>query len=345
MTGSAFFADMLQAYEVSHLFFVPTVMYPTLRELDARGIRSVMTHGEKAASYMADGYARALRKPGFCMAQNVGGANLAAGVKDAYLACSPVVAITGGPFAEYRYRHEYQEVEHFRMFDPVTKLNAVVDRIDRLPDLMRQAFRAATTGTPRPVHLEMRGHMGNVVEEEGDLELVVEAPFKGYPAFRPEAEQALVRQAARRLAQAERPMIVAGGGVTASDAGPELLALADRLGIPVATSLNAKELIPGDHPLNVGVVGTYSRWCANRLVSEADLVFFVGSHAGSQVTHHWQYPPVGTPAIQLDIDPLEIGRNYPIEIGLQGDAKATLRRLLDVAETPRARTAWHERVR
>src|SRR4051812_38004559 len=120
MTGSRYFAEMVQAYGLSHLFFVPTILFPALAEMEDLDICRVMTHGEKAAAYMADGYARAARKPGLCMAQSVGAANLAAGLKDAYLAGSPVIAISGGPAPEYRYRHAYQEIEDFPMFGPVT---------------------------------------------------------------------------------------------------------------------------------------------------------------------------------------------------------------------------------
>jgi acetolactate synthase-1/2/3 large subunit len=294
---------------------------------------------------MADGYARALHKPGFCMAQTVGAANLAAGLRDAYLAGSPVIAITGGRQPETMYRHVYQEIEDLPMFNSVTKFNAQVDKVERLPDLLRQAFRAATSGPPGPVHLEMRGSHGHVVEEEGELELIVEAPFLQYPAFRPEPEGERVREAARVLTEAQRPVIVAGGGVTASQAAPEVVELAERLWIPVATSLNGKGTIPDDHQLSVGVVGTYSRSCANRVVAEADLVFFIGSHTGSQVSNNWRIPAIGTPVIQLDIDPQELGRNYPNTVSLVGDAKVTLRRLLEVLKPASLKAEWIQRVK
>jgi acetolactate synthase I/II/III large subunit len=344
MTGSRFFAEAMQSYGVTHVFFVPTIMLPALAEMEDMNIRRVMTHGEKAAAYMADGYARASRKPGICMAQTVGAANLAAGLRDAYLAGSPVIAITGGRQPETMYRHVYQEIEDLPMFNTVTKFNAQVDTVERLPDLLRQAFRAATSGAPGPVHLEMRGSHGHVVEEEGELELIVEAPFLQYPAFRPEPEGERVREAARVLIEAQRPVIVAGGGVTASQAAPEVVELAKRLWIPVATSLNGKGTIPDDHQLSVGVVGTYSRSCANRVVAEADLVFFIGSHTGSQVTNNWRIPAIGTPVIQLDIDPLELGRNYPNTVSLLGDAKVTLRRLLEVLKPAALKAEWVQRV-
>ncbi|HEY7490063.1 MAG TPA: thiamine pyrophosphate-binding protein [Candidatus Tectomicrobia bacterium] len=344
MTGSRFFAEAMQRYGVTHVFFVPTILLPALAEMEDMHIRRVMTHGEKAAAYMADGYARASHKPGICMAQTVGAANLAAGLRDAYLASSPVIAITGGRQPETKYRHVYQEIEDLPMFSTVTKFNAQVDTVERLPDILRQAFRAATTGAPGPVHLELRGSHGHVAEDEADLELLFEEQFMRYPAFRPEPEGERVREAASVLARAQRPVIVAGGGVMASQAAPEVVALAERLSIPVATSLNAKGTIPDDHALSVGVMGSYSRWCANRVVAEADLVFFIGSHTGSQVTNNWRIPAIGTPTIQLDIDPLELGRNYPNTVSLVGDATVTLRRLLEVVPPVAPRTAWMQRV-
>jgi acetolactate synthase-1/2/3 large subunit len=343
MTGSRFFAEAMHAYGVTHIFFVPTMLLPAMAEMEDMNIRRVVTHGEKAAAYMADGYARASHKPGICMAQNIGASNLAAGLRDAYMACSPVIAITGGPDPDSRYRYLYQEVEDFSMFDPVTKFNARIDKLSRLPDLLRQAFREATTGTPRPVHLQTRGNHGQVVEEEGNLELIVEEQFKQYPAFRPEPTLEHVRAAAQALASAQRPVIVAGGGVTASQAAPEVVELAEKLSIPVATSLNGKQTISDDHPLALGVVGTYSRRCANQAVAEADLVFFIGSHTGGQVTNNWKIPRPGTAVIQLDLSPSDLGRNYPNTVSLLGDAKVTLRRLIDEVKPTEPRTGWIRR--
>jgi len=138
---------------------------------------------------------------------------------------------------------------------------------------------------------------------------------------------------------------VAGGGVTLSAAEAELRALAERLNIPVATSLNAKGSIADNHPLSVGVCGTYSRACANRAVAEADLVFFVGSRTGSQVTTNWTIPAPGTAVIQLDIDGEELGRNYPNSVSLLGDARSGLRMLLDAAAPSSGRSAWLARIR
>lgn len=346
MTGSRLFAELLQGYGVTHVFYLPAIMLKGLAEMEDMPIRRIMTHGEKSAAYMADGYARASGRPGVCLAQQIGASNLAAGLRDAYMACSPLIAITGGHTPAARYRNAYQEVEDFSQFDAVTKLNARVDDVTRLPDLMRQAFRAATSGAPRPVHLQLSGLHGQVADTQAELQPLVEAQFSRVPAFRPEPEPARVREAAALLARAQRPIIVAGGGVTSSQAAAEVVALAEKLQIPVATSLNAKATIADAHPLAVGVAGTYSRACANRAVAEADLVFFVGSHTGGQLTVNWRIPPAGTPVIQLDIDPLELGRNYPNSVALLGDAKVTLQRLIEVAQPrlPQAAQAWTGRV-
>jgi acetolactate synthase-1/2/3 large subunit len=342
-TGAQLFAEMVRGYGLQAVFFVPTILYPALAAMEGWGLKRVMTHGEKAAAYMADGYARAARRPGIAMAQMVGAANLAAGLKDAFLYGAPVIAITGGPEPQHRHRGVYQEADDRALFVPLTKWQARVDRVDRLPDLLRQAFRVAVAGLPGPVHLELRGHMGQVLEEEADLDLVIEEAFATYPPFRPVAEPERLRAALEALYRAERPVIVADAGVIVSDAGAEVVALAERLRIPVATSLDAKEIIPATHPLAIGVAGTYSRWCANRLLREADLVFFIGSTTASQVTAHWQCPPLGTRTIQLHIAPEEIGRNYAAPLGLCGDPKATLQALLALADEGPPRTSWLSR--
>ncbi len=341
MTGAKFMADMFKAYGVTHVFLVPAILRRALAEMDLIGIKRVITHGEKAAAYMADGYARASGKPGICMAQSVGAANLAAGLQDAYLGLSPVIALTGHKRTDEQYRNAYQEIEHSKPFASVTKFSAVVDNAEQLPQLLRQAFREATTGAPAPVHLDIQGMTGDfATEAEGDLELIFESTFAQRPAFRPEADPESVRAAARALTSAQRPVIVAGGGVTSSEAQQEVVELAEMLNIPVATSLNAKGTITDNHPLAVGVVGSYSRWCANRVVNEADLVFYIGSHTGSQVTNEWRVPSPGTPVVQIDIDPRELGRTYPAEVAMHGDAKATLRRLIEVLEPIGGRSDW-----
>jgi acetolactate synthase I/II/III large subunit len=343
MTGAECLADMLAGYGVTHVFMVPAVLRRTFAEMERRTkIARVHCHGEKSAAYMADGYARASGKPGICMAQVIGALNLSAGLRDAHLAHSPVIAMTGGRDPKTKFRKVYQEVDDVPAFEPVTKFNATIDEVARIPDMVRQAFRVATSGAPGPVHLQFRGNEGQVDLEEAEMEALVEAQFARVPPFRPEPEAAHVKAALDLLQNAARPIFVVGGGARASGAGRELVALAEALQIPVATSLNGKDCIPGTHPLSVGVVGSYSRESANRAVNLADLVCFIGSESGGMTTHFWAVPKIGVAAIQIDIEPESLGRNYPLQASVLGDAKAVLSAMLKQADkaTAKKREAW-----
>jgi acetolactate synthase-1/2/3 large subunit len=333
MTGAECLAEMLKGYGVTHVFMVPAVLRRTFVEMERRSaIKRIHTHGEKSAAYMADGYARTSGRPGICMAQVIGALNLAAGLRDAWLAHSPVIAMTGGREPKTKFRKVYQEIDDMPAFEPVTKFNATVDDVTRFPDMVRQAFRTAVSGTPGPVHLQFGGNEGQIDLEEAELEPLVEERFARVPPFRPEPDRGSVLGAVKLMHEAERPVIVSGGGVRASGAAAELVALAEALQIPVATSLNGKDSIPGTHPLSVGVVGSYSRESANRVVNGADLVCFIGTETGGMTTHFWAVPKIGVPAIQIDIDAEALGRNYPLTAAVNGDAKVTLARMLKHAD-------------
>jgi acetolactate synthase-1/2/3 large subunit len=347
-TGAIVLADMLKAFGVTHIFMVPAVLRRTMVEIENRtDIKRLHVHSEKSAVYMADGYARASGRPGVCMAQVIGALNVAAGLRDAHLAHSPVIAMTGGRDPNTKFRKVYQEVDDIPAFEPVTKMNVTVDEAGRFPDMVRQAFRTAVSGCPGPVHLQFRGNEGQVDLGDCEAEALTEDQFASVPPFRPAPDDASVKKAVELLQKAERPIFVAGGGTKSSGAGAELLALAERLAIPVATSLNGKDTFPSTHPLSAGVVGTYSRESANRAVSEADLVFFIGTETGGMTTHFWAVPKIGTPAIQIDIEPESIGRNYPLQAAIQGDAKVTLARMVELsdASTAAGRSSWTDRIK
>ena len=341
MTGARALAEMLDGYGVTHVFMVPAILRRTMVELEQFGVRRIQTHGEKSAAYMADGYARMAGRPGVCMAQAVGALNLAAGLRDAHLAHSPVIAFTGGLHPQMAGRGVYQEVDDFPAFFNVTKFNTSVDRPEQIPDSIRQAFRSAVSGCPGPAHVRFAGNEGQVDIVEGDLDPWVDKNFSSAPAVRPLPHPDHVAAALDLLNRARRPVIVAGGGVRTSRACGQLVALAEHLSIPVATSLNGKDTIPGAHPLSVGVAGTYSRSAANRVVNRADLVCFIGSSTGSMTTHFWQVPPPGTPTIQIDINPDVLGRNYPLQAHINADARMTLAALLKQAGPPNpGRKEW-----
>jgi len=356
MTGGRYIADFLEAAGVTAVFFVPTILSRPLAEMDNKKIKRVLCHSEKGAAYMADGYARASGRPGICGAQAVGAANLASGLRDALLGNSPVIAFTGGRRGDQIHKGAYQENDDLPIFEKLTKANFQITEVGRIPDMLQQAFREATTGNPGPVNLLLYGNHGQLEDHEADLELVVDKRYNQVPAFRPAPDRESVKKAAAAIMGAKRPIIVVGGGVRLSGAGAEALELAERLSIPIATSLASYALVPEDHPLYIGVPGTYSRECTNRILTESDLVIYIGSKTGGQVTHFWRVPGANTPVIQIGINPSDLGRNYPNVASLAGDAKVSLQMLLEevqrggdnaawVAETQKLVSEWKESVR
>jgi len=343
MNGAEWLARALAGAGTTHVFFVESVLRRTLLQLGDLGVTHVLAHTEKAAAYMADGYARIARRPGVCMAQSVGAANLASGLQDPYLGRTPVIALTGRKEPSFQHRNSYQEILHAPLFAAVTKFSTPVDSTTELPRLLRHAWRAALADTPRPTHLDFNGLQGDVIELGQTAEPpVIDPEERRIPAHRPVADPADIERAAAVLTSARRIVIVAGDGAAASQAGAEVLALAEALDAPVATTLGARGLIPTRHRLSVGVAGSYSAPPANRIVHGADLVLFIGCDTGDQVTLNWTVPPPNTKVVQIDADPLEIGRSYPNTTGLVGDPRATLARLNQAVGKPARDTGFAE---
>ena len=288
ITGSRHIAQTLAAYGLDHVFFMDAVLRRTLAECGTVGIRRILCHSEKAAAYMADGYARASRRVAVVMAQSVGAANLAAGLQDARLFGAPIIAITGRHIAANQYRNAYQELPHEPIYSAFVKASYRVDTPEQLPRLLRQCFREAASGPSRPVHLDVCGNTGSVTDfAELVLDQVIEPEYAKIPPQRPAADPAQVARAAEAIRAAKRPVLIAGAGVVLSSAEEAVRALAEKAEIPVLASLDAKAVLTEDHPLNAGIVGTYSCHCANKLAAEADLAIFVGSDAGDQVTNNF----------------------------------------------------------
>lgn len=349
LTGAKVLAKMLHDYGVTDIFHVPAVLRTTMAELETiSNIRRIHAHGEASAAYMADGYARASGRPGVCAAQIIGALNLAAGLRDAWLAKSPVIALTGGRDQATKFRKAYQEVDDIPAFEPVTKLNATVDSANRFPDMLNQAFRVAVSGSPGPVHLQFKGNEGQVDQESFDetIPTSIDESVSSVPPYRPKPDIAQIKKAMDIINNASKPILVVGGGVRWSKAGDLIDEISKKLKIPVATSLNAKDVINSTNPLNVGVVGTYSRGSANKSVLAADLAIFVGTDLGGMVTNFWTIPKIGIKAIHIDIDPEVLGRNYPLEVGIMADAKIALTEMMKFADETKVerRISWVEEV-
>ncbi len=345
MNGAEWLARALAGTGMTHVFFVESVLRRTLLQLADLGVKPILAHSEKAAAYMADGYARIAGRPGVCMAQSVGAANLASGLQDPYLGHSPVIALTGRKEPSFQHRNSYQEIAHAPLFAAVTKFSTPVNSTAELPRLLRHAWRAALADPPRPTHLDFCGLQGDVIELGQTSEPpLIDPETRQIPAHRPVADAADIERAAAALSAARRVAIVAGDGAAASQAGPEILALAEALAAPVATTLGARGIIPTRHRLSAGVAGSYSAPPANRIVHSAELVLFVGCDTGDQVTLNWRVPSRDTTVVQIDADPVELGRSYPNTTGVLGDPKATLARLNQVIGHPTRDTGFAEEV-
>src|ERR671936_2540860 len=213
MNGAEWLARALAGAGTTHVFFVESVLRRTLLQLKDLGVTPVLAHSEKAAAYMADGYARVARRPGVCMAQSVGAANLASGLQDAFLGRSPVIALTGHKEPSFQHRNSYQEIPHAPLYAAVTKFSTPVYATSELPRLLRHAWRAALAETPRPTHLDFNGLQGDVIELGQTAEPpVLEPEARSIPVHRPVADDRDIDRIAALLKGARRVAIVAGDG-------------------------------------------------------------------------------------------------------------------------------------
>lgn len=331
LNGGQLVVEMLKAYGVRHVFGVPgdtgLAFYEALRQAqEKREINHVLTRDERCAAYMADVYARVSYRPGVCEGPSGAGATyLAAGLAEAHASSIPVIALNSDIPLSMDHRNVLTALDQAALFKPITKWSARIERADRIPDMVRHAFRMATSGRAGAVQIAMP--MDVLAEEVDAPSLHAEEPCQSYPAYRTRPDPAQVEQAAKRLQEADRPIIIAGGGAVISRAWPQLTALAEALGAPVGTSICGKGAIAEDHPLSIGVVGSNSRRpYANALLQAADVILYVGCRTDSVTTAGWTLPPLDTDKIilHLDIDPAEIGRNYRTDVGIVGDAKLGL---------------------
>ena len=331
LTGAEAMVRMLQRHGVKHIFGLcgdtSLPFYDALARLD-HGMRHILTRDERSAAYMADGYARVSGRVGVCEGPSGGGATyLLPGIVEANESSIPVLGITTDIATTSRGRYALTELDQEALYRPLTKRTEVIARADRLPEAVRRAFRAMTTGRPGAAHLGLPFDVQNGQVAEGDV--WADAALGAFPSSRASPEEEAIRRAASLLVSARLPVFVCGGGVVISGAMPELERLASALGAVVATTVSGHGSLPDDHPLCLGVVGSNGGTLPTReALAEADLVVFVGCRAGSVTTERWRYPAPGTRILHIDVDPMVIGANYKTEVGLVGDAKLALSALL-----------------
>jgi sulfoacetaldehyde acetyltransferase len=323
MSAGQAVVEALRLEGVQYIFGVVGSCYVEI--LDAlygrSDIQFIGVRHEQVAAHMADAYARAGGMPGVCMATNGPGAtNLVTGVASAYMNHAPMIVLTGAPMISQMLRDSFQELDQLTLFRPLTKAQLQIQRGDRVPELIRHAFRVAMAGKKGPVLVDLPRDMLN---ETAEMTFI---PPDRYRWTQHDAgDAALVRQAAEVLNQATSPVIIAGGGVIWSEAQAELLAVAEQLTAAVVTSYGHNDAVPHDHPLVIGALGRAGSPEAAEAVRGADVVLAVGTRLGHFTTFFdYRFIPQRAKIIQVDVDEKELGRHYPLEVGILGDAKAVL---------------------
>lgn len=353
LSGAEAMVLMLQAYSVTDMFGLcgdtTLPFYDALARLD-HGINHILTRDERHAGYMADAYARVTGKPGVCEGPSGGGATyILPGVVEANDSSVPILAITTDVSTKSRGRYPLTELDQVGLFRPITKWNATLDDASRLPAIMRQAFRAMSTGRPGAVHLALPfdTQKANVDPSE----VWADERHRNYPSQPTAPDPDAVTDAVKLLGEAESAIIICGGGPVIAGAFEQLKRLAALLDAPVATTVSGQGAIAETDQYAAGVVGSNGGVPSTRkLVDEADVVVFVGCRAGSVTTERWRSPKPGTKIIHIDSDPMVIGANYSTDVAICADARLALDALVAEIENAdsitgnngkeRAKAAW-----
>ncbi len=322
-------SKILIEYGVPQLFGMR--IYP---DMDPGRIQPMNIHYETSAGLMASGYARVSGKPGVITLNRPGTMNIIMALTEAWNSSVPIIVLMDGLAAKNEGKHSLYEQKQIEMVSPVVKWLGDIHDLKQAPEMLRKAFRIATTGRPGPVVLNIRG-VGSIMspEQQIDDEPYAEAQYASCPAHRVEPDPRSIKEAVNELGRAKRPCIIAGGGVNLSRAWDELKEVAEFCQMPVATTISGKGAFPERHPLSAGPTGNVvggrlgRARVAEQIVKNSDLVLLVGSRTNEMATSRWTVPDPKSTVVHIDIDPEEIGRNYRTEVGIVADAKAALKSL------------------
>ncbi|MBT4888950.1 MAG: thiamine pyrophosphate-binding protein [Rhodospirillales bacterium] len=338
-TGGKLMYETLRNYGVTHLFGMDEPVHLT-QELEPGVMKMVLVRDEKHGAIMAHGFAKVTNKPGICTAlHGIAACNLIPGLAESLKASVPVIALVVDVKTTVRGKNASHEIDQEALLKPVTKWVERIDNTDRVPEMVRKAFRIATSGRPGPVALICPF---DIMAAQGEAEVYAEPDCDRYPSRTTCANHDAIVDAINLLTRAKRPVIIAGGGCLLSQAWDPVLELAETYRIPIATTLMGKGLVPDSHPLSIGVMGTYTGGkfgkgqIANQIVAEADLAIIMGSRTDQVPYDDWNIPTKGTSIIHLDIDPEEIGRNFETRVALVGDVKTTLNELIRTCKSNNA---------
>jgi len=321
-SGAKALVKALEGLKVEVIFGYPGgATLPLYEELARSSIRHVLARHEQGAAHMADGYARSTGKTGVCMATSGPGAtNLVTGLANAFMDSTPMVAITGQVPRAMIGNDAFQEVDITGITIPITKHNYLVQSAAEIPHCLQEAFFLASSGRKGPVLLDIPR---DVQTEEFSPQQVKYPPLEGYrPTL--EGHPGQIKRAAALLKAAKQPVIIAGGGVALSDACAQLVALAEKMEIPVIHTLMGKASFPNRHPLCFGLMGYHGRVEANTAVSRADVILAVGSRFGDRSTGPLATFASQAKVIHVDVDPAEISKNVPAYLPIVGEAAHVL---------------------
>ena len=345
MSGAKALIESLKKQKVEVIFGIPggyvLPIYDVLYDSD---IKHILMRHEQCAAHAADGYARASGRVGVCMSTSGPGAtNLVTGIANAYMDSSPIIAFTGNVPRAFIGKDAFQETDIVGVTTPITKCNFQITSAKEIHKIVKTAFYVASTGRPGPVLVDLPKDTQTEVD---DMEFENGISLRGYkPNVEPHPLQ--IEKAVKLLIQAERPVIVAGGGVITSGASQELLALAEILVAPISTTLMGKGCIPENHPLSLGMLGMHGTITANKIVPEADVLLAVGMRFTDRSTGKAETFCRDAKIIHIDIDPAEIGKNIRPHVPIVADAKIALKAIQDrlvKSFRKKERSTWMSRI-
>src|ERR671939_1870312 len=326
MTGAKALIQALEKEGVDIVFGLPGgANLPIYDALVGANLRHILVRHEQSAAHMADGYARIKRKSGVCFATSGPGAtNLITGIATAYADSSPMVAVTGQVPLAMIGKDAFQETDIIGVANPCTKYAFQPRSASEIPETVKKSFYIAESGRPGPVLIDIPK---DVQQEKADMKFLELIKLRGYNPII-DADLSQIGKAVEILLKAERPIIMAGGGVILSGAFSELQALSESLMIPVVTTFKGKGAFPENHPLAVGPIGMHGHAEANKIILEADCIVAVGARFSDRSVGRFDEFGKGMSIIHLDIDPAEIGKNKSVDVAVIGDVKSSLRTLI-----------------
>ncbi len=343
MTGAKMIVEALKREGVDVVFGYPggavIDIYDELYKTS--DIKHVLVRHEQGAAHAADGYARSTGKVGVALVTSGPGAtNTVTGIATAYMDSIPIVVLTGQVPTKLIGNDAFQEVDITGITRPITKHNFLVKNIKDLPKILKSAFYIARTGRPGPVLVDLPK---DVQQAKGDFEYPEEIKLRSYnPVYEPHIKQ--IERAYMLLEQAERPVLMLGGGVIASNASEEAVKLAEKLNLPVVMTLMGLGAFPGDHYQALGMLGMHGTYYANMAVANCDVLLAVGARFDDRVTGKVDAFAPGAKIIHIDIDPSSIQKNVKVDIPIVADCKRALSRLIEVAKVVgKPKKYWKER--